>query len=174
MQMKMQKSLLQVALLVLFVMLFAACQEDKSKRVSPPAETEAQIGEASVNINYSKPSVKERAIWGELVPYDRVWRTGANEATTFQVDKNIKVEGKELKAGKYALFTIPGKEEWTIIFNKEHDQWGSNNYNEEEDALRVKVKPTTGDFVEQLTFDISDNGKVDLRWEEMVVSFNLK
>ncbi|MEO1655919.1 MAG: DUF2911 domain-containing protein [Bacteroidota bacterium] len=148
--------------------------EDKSKRVSPPAETEAKIGEATVVINYSKPSVKERDIWGELVPYDKVWRTGANEATTFEVDKEITVEGKSLKAGKYALFTIPGKEEWTLIFNKEYDQWGSNDYNVEEDELRVKVKPTTGDFTEQMTFDISDNGKVDLRWEELVVSFILK
>ena len=83
-------------------------QDDKSKRPSPPAEASAKVGGTMVTINYSQPSVKSRKIWGELVPYDKVWRTGANEATTFEVSTDVKIEGKTLPAGKYGLFTIPG------------------------------------------------------------------
>src|SRR6185437_4669611 len=92
-------------------------QGDKSKRPSPPETATGTVGGASISINYSSPSVKGRKIWGGLVPYDKVWRAGANEATIFETNKAIKIEGKDLPAGKYSLFATPGENEWTIILN---------------------------------------------------------
>jgi len=149
-------------------------QDDKANRTSPPAKASQTIGEATVTIKYSQPSVKGRTIWGELVPYDKVWRTGANEATIFETSADVTIEGQPLEAGKYSLFTIPGKEEWTIIFNRQTGQWGTQ-YNEAEDALRVKVKPAKAPaMTEMLTFDISEKGKVSLMWENMMVNFKVK
>jgi len=111
---------------------------------------------------------------GGKEPFGKVWRTGANEATTFEVDKNVKIEGKELPKGKYSLFTIPGETEWTIIFNKTVEQMGAYDYKEAEDALRVTVKSgKTDKFVE--TFNISVEGnRVVLRWENTQVAFSVK
>ena len=149
-------------------------QEDKSNRPSPPAKVSETIGNATVTIDYSQPAVKERKIWGGLVPYGKVWRTGANEATTFEVSQDVQIEGQTLPAGKYALFTIPGEEEWTIIFNKEPNQWGSMNYDETKDALRVNVKPETSEEMhERLTFEIENDGEVELMWENLEVEFSV-
>ncbi len=104
----------------------------------------------------------------------KVWRTGANEATTFEVNKAVKVEGKELPAGKYALFTIAGDDEWTIIFNKTANQWGAFKYNESDDALRVKVKPSKApQFAEKMTFNVDKNGTVTLLWGDKKVDFKV-
>jgi hypothetical protein len=148
--------------------------EDKSKRPSPPAKAQGTIDGAKVVIDYSTPSAKGRKMLGGIEPFGKVWRTGANEATTFDVDKNVKIEGKDLPKGKYALFTIPGETEWTIIFNKTAEQWGAFKYNEANDALRVTVKPgKTDKFIE--TFNISIEGnKVVLRWENTQVAFAVK
>lgn len=149
-------------------------QDDKSKRPSPPAKVSEQIGNATVTIDYSQPAVKDRTIWGELVPYGKVWRTGANEATTFEVSTDVQVEGKTLPAGKYALFTIPDEDEWTIIFNKEFNQWGSFEYDESKDALRVMVKPEKSDEThERLTFEIEKDGEVEFLWDDMEVEFSV-
>jgi len=111
---------------------------------------------------------------GGVEPFGKVWRTGANEATTFEVDKNVKIEGKELAKGKYALFTIPGETEWTIIFNKTANQWGAYEYKEAEDALRVTVKPgKTDKFVETLNIAVEGN-KIVIRWENTQVAFAVK
>jgi hypothetical protein len=149
-------------------------KEDKSKRPSPPAKAEGIVDGAKIVVDYSKPSAKGRKMLGGIEPFGKVWRTGANEATTFEVDKNVKIEGKELPKGKYSLFTIPGETEWTIIFNKTIEQWGAYEYKEAEDALRVTVKPGKSDkFVE--TFSISVEGnKVLLRWENTQVAFAVK
>jgi hypothetical protein len=107
-----------IALFVLSSSVFG--QDDKSKRPSPPAQVSEKIGNTTVTIDYSQPGVKGRTIWGDLVPYGKVWRTGANEATTFEVSNDVKVEGKSLPAGKYALFTIPEEDDFsgfTFIFN---------------------------------------------------------
>ena len=102
----------------------------------------------------------------------KTWRTGANEATTFEINKDIKVEGKTLPAGKYALFTIGSPDEWTIIFNKNHKQWGNYDYDEGKDALRVKVKPIKAEsFAERMAFNIGDDGKVMLVWGDIAVPF---
>ncbi|GHM99254.1 hypothetical protein WSM22_07440 [Cytophagales bacterium WSM2-2] len=171
--MKKQSSIFLVMLAMLFSVATYA-QKDKSKRPSPPAKAEASVDGVKVTIDYSTPSAKGRKMLGGNEPYGKVWRTGANEATTFVIDKGIKVEGKDLAAGKYALFTIPGENEWTIILNKKADQWGAFDYSEAEDALRVKVKPgKTDKFIE--TFNIAIEGnKVVLRWENTQVAFALK
>ncbi len=143
-------------------------------RPSPKAQTSATLGNTTITIDYSQPSVKGRKIWGELVPYDQVWRTGANEATTFSVNQEVRVEGQSLAAGKYGLFTIPEEEEWVIIFNQEADQWGSEEYDAAQDALRVRVKPKKApQFTEQFTFNIDEEGTVSMLWEEMQVDFEV-
>jgi hypothetical protein len=159
--------------MVAVLMVIAAIPASAQKQ-SPKAETKANLGSANVTIVYSQPSARGRKIVGGLVPYGEVWRTGANEATTIEFDKNVKVEGKDLAAGKYAMYSIPENEnEWTIIFNKEHKKWGTE-YNAAADVLRVKAKATKSpDFVE--TFTIStEKDQVLLKWENTVVAFKVK
>ena len=148
--------------------------EDKSQRPSPPATTTATIGGVTVTIQYSRPSVKGRPIFGGLVPYGEVWRTGANEATTFEVNKPVKINGQPLPAGRYALFTIPTATAWTVIFNKTPEQWGAFKYDEKQDALRVQVKPTkTAAPVEQFAISLDKAGKVLMQWENTAAAFTV-
>ncbi len=157
-------------------MLVACAQEDKSKRPSPPAQAKETLASgAVVTIDYSQPSVKGRTIGKDLEPMaGNVWRTGANEATVFEVSKAVKVEGKELPAGKYGLFTIANEGEWTIIFNKTPNQWGAYDYKEADDALRVKVKPgKAAQFAEKMTFTVNKNGTVTLVWGDTKVDFKV-
>lgn len=144
-----------------------------AQKQSPKAETKATFGSTNMKIVYSQPSARGRKIMGGLVPYGEVWRTGANEATTIEFDKPVKIEGKDLAAGKYALYTLPGEKEWAIIFNKDHNKWGTE-YNQSNDVMRVNVKPTrTAEFVE--TFTIStEKDKVVLKWENTAVAFQVK
>lgn len=170
--MKKQISLLVVMLVTLFAV-GAYAQKDKSKRPSPPAKAEGTIDGVKIVIDYSTPYVKGRKIFGGLEPYGKVWRTGANEATSFEIDKNIKVEGKELPKGKYTLYSIPGEKEWVVIFNKQTGQWGTE-YTESSDALRVTVKTEkTPSLVEQLNIAIKGN-KVIISWENSQFAFNVK
>lgn len=145
---------------------------------SPAATATQQVNGKTITINYAQPAVKGRKVWdanGELAPYGKVWRTGANKATTFETSRDLMVEGKKLPAGKYSLFTIPGEKEWTIIFNKVADQWGAYKYNEAEDMLRVKVPAhQMADNTERLTMNIEPAGKVNLMWEHAHVAFNVK
>jgi len=144
------------------------------KRVSPPATASATIKGTKVEIKYSQPSVKGRKIWGGLVPYDQVWRTGANEATTFETSQDVKIEGKTLPKGKYSLFTIPGKKSWTLIFNKKAKQWGAYNYSSSDDALRVKVKAKNSKKMsEKLQFSFVGNTAV-FHWEKLEFEFAIK
>ncbi len=148
--------------------------EDKSKRPSPPARLEAKVGDLDVIIDYSQPAVNGRSIFGDIVPYGEVWRTGANEATTIRFDEDVTVEGKKLMAGTYALFAIPNEKEWTIIFNKKANQWGAFEYKEAEDALRVSVKPIQEkEVTERVTFSINETGQVIIQWDRTKVSFQL-
>ena len=161
--MKKQISFLVVLLVALFSVTTYA-QKDKSKRPSPPAKAEGTIDGVKIVIDYSTPFVKGRKIFGGLEPYGKVWRTGANEATSFEVDKNIKVEGKELPKGKYTLYSIPGEKEWVVIFNKTTGQWGTE-YSESTDALRVTVETEkAAKLVEQFNIAIEGN-KIVFRWE---------
>jgi len=155
---------------------FSACaQGDKSQRLSPPAKaSETTNNGITVTIDYSQPAVKGRTIGVDIAPYGQVWRTGANEATVFEISKAAKVEAQLLPAGKYGLYSIPGENEWVIIFNKTWDQWGTR-YQEADDALRVKVKPgKAAMFMERMTFSINKAGKVSLIWGDKQVDFNVQ
>ena len=145
--------------------------QDKSKRPSPPAQAEANVNGTKVLIDYSSPAVKGRKLYGKLIPKKKPWRTGANEATTIELSTDVMIEGQKLAAGKYALFTIGSPDEWTIIFNAEPNQWGAFKYKESKDVLRVKVKPTKGEFSERMKFSIADDGKVKLNWGDIEVGF---
>ncbi len=164
-------SLLTLALLV---STFIWAQNDKASRPSPPAVAKGTINGANIQIDYSSPAVKGRTIWGDLVPYDKVWRAGANEATIFQTDKAITVEGKPLPAGKYSLFAIPGQNEWSFIFNSETGQWGIKqtgeaNRDPAKDVLTVKVIPgKSASMNERLAYSVNESGVV-LRWENLSV-----
>ncbi len=162
---------------VLSLVVSAALAELKIPRVSQKATVTQTVGLTDVTITYSRPGVKGRAIWDGLVPYDKVWRTGANEATIFSVSKDVTIDGKPLPAGTYSLHTIPGKTSWTVIFNKKADQWGSYSYDAAEDALRIETRPTEGPPVEWLTFSFpdvtADVATVELAWEKARVDFKV-
>jgi len=161
----------------LFLSLIACGQSDKSKRPSPPAlAKETTSTGVTISIDYSQPSVKGRTIGKDLEPMEgKVWRAGANEATIFEVSKDVKVEGQALPAGQYGLFTIMNGDEWTIIFNKTAKQWGAFSYKEADDALRVKVKAgKTKEFAEKLIYTVDKSGKVSLMWGDKQVEFKVK
>ena len=150
---------------------------DKSDRASLPAIVSQHLADSvNVVIDYSKPMVKGRTIGKDLEPMDgKVWRTGANEATWFQTDKDITVDGKKLPAGKYGFFTVFNGDKAILIFNKVWDQWGAFSYKIEEDALRVNVPVLTQNPpAEQLSFSIGKQGKVEIQWGPKRISFQLK
>jgi hypothetical protein len=123
-------------MLAISAVLSSAFAQDKP--ASPQATVEGKIGASKVKIVYCQPSARGRKIMGGLVPYGEVWRTGANDATTIEFDKPVKIEGKDLAAGKYALFTIPGENEWTIIINKDAKQWGAYSYKKESEYCALR------------------------------------
>lgn len=173
-------------------------------RPSQKASIMQTVGVTDITITYSRPAVKGRKVWGDMpatasganstatlddpnsrtkdapmVPYGHVWRTGANEATTFSVTDDVLINGQKLPAGTYSLHTIPGKDEWTIIFNSVADQWGSFNYDEKKDALRVKAKPQmVADNQEWLLYSIPtvtpNSAQVVVRWEKIAVPFTVE
>jgi Tfp pilus assembly protein PilF len=136
-----------------------------------------RIGITDITISYSRPLVKGRPIWGKLVPYNEVWRTGANENTTIRFTDDVSIEGKPLAKGVYALFTIPGENQWTVIFSKVHTAWGSFTYNQADDVLRVTVKPQAASSQEAMAFDFddvkADSAVATLRWEKVAVPFKI-
>lgn len=173
------------AMICLGVLFFSHsfAQENKSKRASPPATAKGTIKGAQITIDYSSPSVKGRTIWGGLVPYDKVWRAGANEATLFTTSKDIEVEGKKLPAGKYSLFMTPGQKEWTVYFNSETGQWGDNkngdaNMDASKTVLKVTVKPKDlKDVQETLQYSIVDKDfekGFALSWDKLRVFVSVK
>jgi len=147
-------------------------------RPSQKAQVMQTVGLTDVTINYSRPGVKGRVIWGELVPYDKVWRTGANEATSITFSTDVKVNGQPLPAGTYSFHTIPTKSDWTLIFIKKADQWGSYSYDEKEDALRVRVKAQPHEFTEWMELSLPDiavdKATVALDWEKLRVPFEIQ
>lgn len=167
--------LVSFALLLTCFFISSSCKaQDKSKRPSQPALVKQKITSgAEISIDYSQPSVKGRTIGKDLEPKEgEVWRTGANEATIFETSKALKIEGKDLPAGKYSLFSISGKDSWTIIFNKTWKQWGAYDYKSSDDALRITVKPQKADaFSEKMIFTIDKNGLITLLWGDIKVSF---
>ncbi|MFZ1679071.1 MAG: DUF2911 domain-containing protein [Saprospiraceae bacterium] len=159
---------------VLFIAVPSWAQGDKTLRPSPPAEVSAMIDSVKVIINYSSPSVKGRKIWDGLVPYNQVWRTGANEATVFETNKDLMINKQKLPAGKYGLFTIPGEKEWTFIFNSVWDQWGAFKYDSGKDVLRITAPSDhSSEFHERMIFDIKGHSVI-LAWENIMVKFDAK
>lgn len=142
-------------------------------RQSPNAAVVQTIGTTEVLVQYGRPSAKGREVFGSLVPYGEVWRTGANEAATFTASADVTVEGQRLPAGTYALFTIPGEDSWTVIFNRTAEQWGAFNYDEAEDALRVEVEPAAIPMQEQfqILFEgvTGDAAVMHLHWDTVGV-----
>ncbi|RPJ43931.1 MAG: DUF2911 domain-containing protein [Candidatus Latescibacterota bacterium] len=150
----------------------------KLPRPSQKAQVMQTVGLTDVTITYSRPGVKGRVIWGGLVPYDKVWRTGANEATSIAFSTDVKVNGHPLKAGTYSLHTIPTTDEWTVIFNTKADLWGSYAYNDSADALRIEVKPQPHEFTEWMQFSLpaiaSEKATIALDWENLRVPFEIE
>jgi hypothetical protein len=167
-----------VTLLATSALVTAAVAQFEVPRPSPKASVSQVVGFTDVSIAYCRPGVKGRVIWGGLVPYDQVWRTGANEATTITFSTDVTVDGKPLPAGTYGLFTIPGKDEWTVIFNKGAKLWGAYEYKQEDDVLRINVKPQQAPFTERMTFAFpnttTETTEVALTWERLTVSFTVK
>lgn len=167
--------------ITMFIIVFAiasampalAERGDDAKRASKNGKLEGAIDGVKIVVEYGRPKVNGRAIWGSLVPFDKVWRTGANEATVISFDKDVMIQGKKLAAGSYALFTIPGKAEWQVIFNSVTKQWGSMKYDKTKDVLVVKVKAVKNkDLVEELTFKTKKN-MVGMLWEKCIVPFKV-
>ena len=151
----------------------ANSQEDKASRPSQPAQAKGSINGKTVTVDYSSPLVKGRKIWGDLVPYNQVWRTGANETTSIEFSDDVLLEGKKIAKGKYALFTMPGEKEWVIIINRTI-KWGAFSYKENEDVLRVSVPVKKSKaFNEKLNFQVTGKG-VSLFWENAQVDFSIK
>lgn len=141
---------------------------------SLPCITKGTINGADVEINYYSPGVKNRTIWGGLVPYNEVWVTGAHSATNISITKAFSIGNVKVEAGKYAIFTIPGKEEWVFVLNKKYQQHLADNYNQKEDLLRFTVKPVWSDVVtERLQYSIIDN-KLVIAWEKMKIEVPVK
>lgn len=162
-------------------LLFTSLNAEAQLQLPPASSTQTVtqgLGISKVDLTYQRPSAKGRVVFGELVPYNAVWRTGANNATAITFGSEVSIEGQKLAAGTYGLFTIPGKTEWTIIFNKNAKQWGAYTYKQEDDVLRVKVKPSVlKDKVETFTIsfdDVKDQSlKTTLAWENTKVAFNV-
>ncbi|HYH06359.1 MAG TPA: DUF2911 domain-containing protein [Thermoanaerobaculia bacterium] len=171
----MRKTIITALALVMTTSAFA--QQVRTPRPSPSSTLTQTVGTTDVTIKYSRPGVKGRTIWGDLVPYGKVWRTGANEATTITFSDDVTVGGQKLTKGTYSLHTTPGQNEWTIHFNSVADQWGSYSYDPTKDVVKVTARPETADHREWLTFEIpemtTDTAKVVLRWEKIAVPFTI-
>ena len=146
---------------------------------SIPSETKKFIGNTDIKINYHAPAVRGRSIWGGLVAYDAVWVTGAHKATTIEVGEDFIIGGKAIPAGKYALFTIPGKEDWLVIINKNWDQHLADDYSEGDDVVRIKVRPQiTNELIERLKYEIDQTGErsanIIISWEKLKVPFGIE
>jgi hypothetical protein len=144
---------------------------------SPAASVSHTIGTTDVTIDYHRPGVKGRTIWGALVPYGEVWRTGANDATTIRFEDAAKIDGHDVPAGTYAFFAIPEKDHWTLILNKTAKQWGAYSYDEKQDLMRWSATPKSAEMTEWLTYAIepsgADGATVHLRWEKLDVAFTV-
>lgn len=148
-----------------------------TKSHSPQTVASIQQNGIEVEVDYSRPYVKGREIFGGLVPYDKVWRTGANEATVISFNKDVFIDGKRLAEGNYSLWTIPNPESWTIIFNEGTGQWGTN-YDESQDVLKVQATPNaTPDLIEQLTISFAGTDSLinmNIAWENTLVNVPIK
>jgi len=170
---------IQLSMVFVFILSLGSFgQQIKTPRPSPDATLIQNVGVTEIKIDYSSPGVKGRKVWGELVPFGEIWRTGANEATTITFSDAVKINGSELPAGTYGIHTIPGESDWEFVFSKDTKIDGSSNFNKEKEVLRVKAKPEEHHFMERMTFlftDVTDNSaSVNLLWDKLKVSFNIE
>ncbi len=151
--------------------------EPDTVKGSMKAKAMGTIADAAITINYYSPAVRGRIIWGGLVPYDQVWVTGAHRATNLEIEQDFKIADKIVPAGKYGFFTIPGKNEWVIILNKNWDQHLVDNYDASQDVARVSVAPQVGSRQERLQYTIKPTsgkeGVISIWWDKMVVEMPL-
>jgi hypothetical protein len=179
--MRSKQTMIAISVLTLMLSVFASAQkppEDKSKRPSPPGTAEVTLAGKKVTIDYSRPSLKGRHVGQELAPYGKVWRTGANEATTLTTEINLNIGGTSVPAGKYTLYSLPSESGWKLIINKQTGQWGTN-YNEPQDLARVDMqKAQTKTPVEQFTISFDkkgdDSADLVLEWENTRLTVPVK
>ena len=146
----------------------------QEKPTSTKEVVSGKINGATITINYGSPSVRAREIWGKLVPFNQVWRAGANDATTFETDKELIVDGSKLPAGKYSFFIIPKEKESIVIFNKDYKQWGAYKYKENEDQLRITIKQKVAKSkTEKLIYSI-DTNTISLKWDNWIIPISVK
>jgi Protein of unknown function (DUF2911) len=166
-------------LIAFFVLI---CSLNAVAQINFPRESQRQeiiqtVGDTKISVVYHRPNTKDRKIWDGLEKYGAVWRTGANENTTFETTNDIKINGQVLPKGKYGLHTIPNKDEWTIIFNKVNNEWGSFNYDQKQDALRVSVKPSAANLQETMAISFenvkANTSDVVIAWEKVKVPFTV-
>ncbi len=171
----MKRSLFLIGILLIASNIFAQLD---LPRLSPKATITQNFGYTTVTIEYSRPDVKGRKIWGELIPFEKVYRMGANEATIIDFSTDVTVNGNKVPAGKYALFSIPAKNDWTIILNKTSKQWGAFSYDEKQDLLRFQVKPIATSLTESLTYGFSDltinSVSLNFAWEKLGFAFKIE
>ena len=166
-------------LIALSLGLFVSVQAQKLPQPSPHCKVEQTVGLTDITLDYSRPGVKDRAIFGELVPYDKVWRFGANMNTLITFSTDVKIAGKDLKAGTYSMFAIPSKESsWMIAFNTDIEQWGAESYNEEKNALIVKIKPESSSFHETFTIEINsitnNSASITMVWDKTRINIPIE
>lgn len=185
------------ALIASFILIVPACKSKKittehanhneqapqpaadTLKKSIPKEEHALIGSSHITIKYYAPAVRGRQIWGGLVPFDEVWVTGAHRATSFEINRDFTIEGKLIASGKYALFTIPGKEKWVFIINKKWDQHLADEYDQKEDIARIEIKPEAKEEnQERLLYKIEQSGEknanIIFRWEKIRIVIPIK
>jgi hypothetical protein len=162
---------------VVLLALPLAAQQLRLPRVSPNSTLTQTVGLTDITIKYSRPGVKGRQIWGGLVPYDTIWRTGANEATVITFSDDVMINGQKLGKGSYALFTIPHKDSWDIVFNSQAEQWGAFTHDKSKDVLTVTAKPEKAEYREWMEFEVpemtTDTAKIAIRWENLAVPFTV-
>lgn len=163
----------KITMLLVAVFMTTVSIAQEKKQASPAATAKGTISGANITINYSSPFVKGRVIWGELVPYNKVWRAGANAPTTFETDKALKIEGKDLPAGKYAVYVIPEKDAATVIFGKD-PKMSAYDYDQAKDQLRVKVKTKKSAKMNESLIYIVNKNNVTLSWENLDIPVSVK
>lgn len=171
-----------IAVLTVTALVFAsmglAHAQQSEVRASPNASVSQTIGTTKVTINYCRPAVKGRKIWGGLESYGKVWRAGANENTTIEFSKDVKINGKALPAGKYGFFILLEEDEWTLIFSKKNNAWGAMGYDAANDALRITVKPEDAPHQERLVYGFEEltdtSGVAYMHWEKKKAPFKIE
>ncbi|MFT6053772.1 MAG: hypothetical protein ACJAS3_001511 [Roseivirga sp.] len=183
---------------IIFSMLFFACSGEKkeggnneesqmpaveakevTKPKSPPESTKVTIGGTDVLIDYHSPGVRGRTVFGGLVAYDQVWVTGAHSATSIEFSRDVELNGNKVSKGKYALFTIPGKSEWTLIINTDYNQHLADNYDQSKDILRLQLMPEKLETVqEHLLYEVTptekNEGEISISWADIKLSFKMR